>query len=95
MEANIQQDFTKSIEVYFEHDISISGYSYLIIYGKHINGCFIAIPNWEICCEASGRSNDVFFNMERLKQAGLKKETAKAIANYIKDAMAVIDSRKN
>lgn len=70
MEANIVQDFTKSIKIYFEHDISLNGYNYLIIYGKHINGCFIAIPNWEISCEASCRSNDVFFNMERLKQAG-------------------------
>lgn len=95
MEAYIQRDFTKDCRIHFEHDIAYNGYSYLLIYGEHINGAFIAIPNWEISCEASVRSDDVFFNTEMLQQAGLKKVTAEAIATYIKEAMFVINSREN
>lgn len=79
----LEQDFTGSIKIYFEHSLSFNGYSYLVIFGRHINGGFIAIPNWNKCTEASRFIGDVWENTERLKKQGLNKETAQAIAEYI------------
>lgn len=79
----LEQDFTSSINIYFEHSLSFNGYSYLVIFGRHINGGFIAIPNWNICTEASRFIGDVWENTQRLKKQGLSQETAEAIAKYI------------
>lgn len=87
MEADLQHDFTGSMEVLFEHDIAFDGFSYLVIFGKHINGGFIAIPNWNICCEASALPDNAAYNTEKLVRAGMKKKTARAIADYISGAM--------
>lgn len=82
------QEWTKSTSIHFERTLEIEGVSYLVIYGEHINGGFIAIPNWNICCEAaSGSSNisTVHYNAERLVLSGLDEETAITIARYIDD----------
>ena len=68
--------------VLFETDLSVNGYSYLTIYGRHINGGFCCIPNWNIGCERS-EPNDTFYNTEKLVGAGLSEETANAIAKGI------------
>ncbi len=49
------------------HEISAdwNGYNFLIIYGHHINGWFIAIPNWKVCMEASDPT-DAFYNSNKL-----------------------------
>lgn len=79
-----EADFTsEKNQIYFEHSVEIEGYSYLIIFGHHINGGFIAIPNWNICCEASSDA-DVIYNSTKLHEAGLEINISKAIANYIK-----------
>ena len=59
--------FRKEHSVSSIHEISVdwNGWNFLIIYGKHINGWFIAIPNWELCVEASEPTN-VDFNTARL-----------------------------
>lgn len=56
-------------EVSKAHEISVdwNGYNFLIIYGKHINGWFIAIPNWQMCTEA-GQPSDDFYNTEKLSR---------------------------
>ena len=40
-----------------EKNIDAGGYSFLCIFGTHINGGFLAIPNWNICVELS-EAND-------------------------------------
>ncbi len=82
MEYKIKREFntSKVREFYMEYN----GYSYLVIYGKHINGGFIAVPNHYKCCEA-GNTIDVFYNRERLESCGFDKKTAKAIAMAIKE----------
>lgn len=64
--------------------------NYLVIYGRHINGGFIAIPNWNICVEASAQSlwKDVTYN--KLVLAGQKgmKQAAEAIARSIREHYA-------
>ena len=60
MRTKLEHDFTKNTKVYFEHSVEINDNSYLIIFGHHINGGFIAIPNWNICCEASAHNDNSY-----------------------------------
>jgi len=38
--------------------IAYNGYQYLVIYGKHNNGGFFYIPNWNVGGELSDYNND-------------------------------------
>lgn len=67
-----------------ELSLDFDGFNYLIIYGKHVNGGFIAIPNIGLCAEASGDPGDTFYNSEKLQIAGLPKDHADTIAHAIK-----------
>ncbi len=71
------------VKALFEISISVKGSSYLVIYGKHVNGYFCAIPNWEISCEMA-EPGDTFFNASRLACV-LKADVSREIANAIKD----------
>ena len=75
--------YTDSCEIYIEESISIGGFSYLYIFGRHINGGFICLPGWNIACEASALQDNESFNLERLITAGLPKNVASAIAEHI------------
>lgn len=83
MEVKLEKDFTKNVKVCFEHSLTVNGYNYLLIFGKHINGGFIAVPNWNICTEASYYKGDIYENTERLIKQGLEQTTARAIAEHI------------
>lgn len=83
MEIKKQQDFTKNIKIYFEHCVEINENSYLIIFGHHINGGFIAIPNWNICCEASAHNDSSYYNRIKLINAGMDEIIARGISKYI------------
>lgn len=67
-----------------ELSLNFDGLNYLVIYGSHVNGGFIAIPNACICVEASGDPGDTFYNSEKLQIAGLPKDHADTIAHAIK-----------
>ena len=71
-------------EVPNAHEISVDydGFNYLVIFGNHINGGFIAVVSHGICCEASSPDN-IIYNMERLVHAGMKKRTARKIAESV------------
>ena len=71
-------------EVSDTHEISMNydGWNYLVIFGHHINGGFIAIVNHGICCEASS-PDSIDYNMERLARAGMTKKHAREIATAI------------
>ncbi|MCM1536086.1 MAG: hypothetical protein NC126_09235 [Clostridium sp.] len=60
----------KTYEVTQTQEVSIDydGNNFLVIYGHHINGWFIAIPNWYVCVEASDPTDD-FYNAEKLARA--------------------------
>lgn len=68
------------------HEISVdfSGWNFLLIYGKHINGWFIAIPNWNICVEATNPS-DTSYNIGKLSEAFNSDNMGKGIAEAIKE----------
>ncbi len=63
----MKAELRKTYEVSNNHEISVdwNGYNFLIIYGHHINGWFIAIPNWNVCVEASDPA-DVLYNSNKL-----------------------------
>ena len=70
-----------------EVSIDYNGYNFLVIYGRHINGWFIAIPNWEICTEASAPDN-VTYNTEKLKKVLPVKKFSPKVAEQIANAIA-------
>lgn len=76
--------YNSSYKVSGTHEISIdhNGCNYLVIYGHHINGGFIAVPNWGISSEA-GSPEDIFYNTEKLSERFDDPETAKAIAEAV------------
>lgn len=73
---------TYPVKVFFEADIEVNGWNYLVIYGKHANGYFCAIPNWNFACEMSEPS-DTYYNFEKLFNAHIDKSSAKEIAKQI------------
>ncbi len=75
-------DYTDKAKIIFERDIQFNGCSYLVIYGRHVNGGFIAIPNWNICTEA-GDSDGILYNAEKLTLAGMEPSAALTLAEYI------------
>lgn len=79
-----KNDFTYSTSIVFEHEIQFNGYSFLVIFGRHVNGGFIAIPNWGICCEASA-DGSYLYNTEKLNSTGLDLKSSETIARYISD----------
>lgn len=48
-----------------EANIEANGWNFHVIIGKHINGNYICIPNWNIGSELAGLE-DSFWNRERL-----------------------------
>ncbi len=80
MGYKITSEFKAS--VLFEIDVNTDGSSYLVIFGKHINGYFCCIPNWKIGCEMTSPSN-IDYNMDKLKACGLSKGVSLGIARAI------------
>ena len=78
----IEYDEEKKCGIFFEQSIDIGDYSYSVIYGYHINGGFIAIPNHRISCEASDYFENEF-NKSKLIQSGLSENVASKIAELI------------
>lgn len=68
----------------YEAEFSFNGYSYNLIFGTHVNGWFLCIPNHRIGVELAHPS-DRFWNQESLQHAGIKPSEAKAIANALKE----------
>lgn len=76
-----------------EFSVDCGGFNFLIIYGKHINGWFIAIPNWNVCVEAC-EPTDYFYNAEKLAGSGQIDipEAPDALAKAIKEHWESIKS---
>ena len=85
MDYRISATYTASVKVSKEISVDVDGYNYLVIYGKHINGGFCCIPNWNIACEM-GEASDTFYNTEALIRCKMPKKRAKAIAKAICEA---------
>ncbi len=73
-------DIGSVTEIFMDYD----GCSYVVIYGTHINGRFIALPAYGKSCEA-GEPWDIFLNCKKLEDCGFVDGTAEAIAQAIKE----------
>lgn len=73
---------TYKIEAKEELSIDYKGFNYLVIIGKHINGWFIAIPNWNVYTEA-GNPIDSYYNCEKLSKALNDGNAGTAIADCV------------
>lgn len=80
MGFKIEQKFNAT--VLNEYSVAIGGWTYLVIYGRHINGYFCCIPNWKIGCEMSD-PNEVAYNCDKLIDCGMKQDVAKELAESI------------
>lgn len=52
-----------------EENIDCHGLSFLCIYGKHINGGFVAITNWGVSAELSAHRDDLSYNRYKILEA--------------------------
>ncbi len=80
MEFKIETIF--EAKAMFEFNVAIGGWTYLVIYGKHINGGFCCVPNWKWGCEMSN-PNEVAYNRDKLIECGANEEVANEIAKAI------------
>lgn len=72
--------------ILFETNIAANGYNHLVIYGKHVNGYFCCIPDWNVGCEMA-EPNDTYWNYQSLCKTGLNQSDAKIIVQEIKKIM--------
>lgn len=68
-----------------EFTMEFASWSFLVVYGKHINGYFCAVPNWGWGCEMSGPES-VMYNMAKLIEAGANESAVPAIVEAIREA---------
>ena len=82
----MNREIRNTYEVSKTHEISvdIEDLNFLIIYGKHINGWFIAIPNWNVCVETSAPTSD-FYNAAQLGDVLNSENVGKHLALAIKE----------
>ncbi len=80
MEFKIQREY--AVNALFESDVAVDGSSYLVIYGKHINGYYCCIPNWNLGCEM-GTPDYISYNTEKLVGVGVSEPIAYQIAKSI------------
>ena len=52
-----------------EESISCHGLDFLCLYGKHINGGFVAIINWGVAAELSAYNNSLRYNTDKILSA--------------------------
>lgn len=88
MNYTIQKTYKAS--VLCEISVDAHGYNFLVLYGKHINGGWCAIPNHGISCEMSD-ADDTFYNAEALIHRGLSVKTARAVAAAIAATVAKME----
>lgn len=77
------------------HEISVdyNGWSHIVIYGRHKNGWFCAIPNWRKCTEIS-LPEDEGYNWDKICDLLDDSRAAEAIAAAIKEHhMKVMQAR--
>lgn len=71
----------------YEMFVECMGWNFHVIFGEHSNGKFIAIPNFDVCIEASDYG-DVFYNKESLSRCNnpCVADCAREIAVAIRDS---------
>lgn len=52
-----------------EESLTCHGLTFLCLYGKHINGGFVAIINWGVAAELSEHQSDLAYNHKKIMEA--------------------------
>lgn len=78
-----------------EMSLDFDGLNYLVLFGHHVNGGFIALPNAGVCVEASGDPNETGYNSEQLQLVGIPEDHADTIAHAIKVFSEVMGEEEN
>ena len=79
-----EASFTGECKIYFAHKVKIGQNAYFIIFGRHVNGYFVALPEWGIACNVEYGAN-LYCEPGNLIAVGVQEDEAKAIAGYISD----------
>lgn len=66
--TKIEKIFNKLNDIR-EISIDYSEWSFLTIYGRHINGWFLCMPGWNISCELANPAQGSQWNQEHLAKA--------------------------
>ena len=76
-----------------EFSVDWNGFNFLIIYGHHINGWFIAIPNWNVCTEA-GEPTSVDYNATKIAQTHIHDIAPMYLAQAINEHWKSVKGRE-
>lgn len=52
-----------------EENLNCHGLSFLCVFGKHINGGYVAILNWGVSAELSAHRNELDYNRKKMLEA--------------------------
>lgn len=83
--------------VFKEVSVAVGDYSYLVIFGKHVNGGFCCIPNFNAGCELSShdRFSDIGYNAEKIGKALKNKTVGRCIAEAISGTASYDEERRD
>lgn len=84
MQYEITQHFTFTNIYPHEFMIKIENQNILVIFGRHVNGYFMAFPQLNISCEAAAPSA-ISKNTVYLTQAGIRSDYAYCISQAIRE----------
>ena len=76
-----------------EFSVDWNGFNFLIIYGHHINGWFVAIPNWNTCTEI-GEPEDIAYNATKLALTKIHTFAPMYLAKAIKEHWESVKERE-
>jgi hypothetical protein len=68
-----------------EFSVAINGLSYLVIFGRHVNGGFCAMPREGVSCELSAYDDfgDIGYNTDSINRKIKSRGKAQAIAEAV------------
>lgn len=69
----------------YEFSVDYQGFSYLVIFGKHVNGWFISLPRINVSCESADPLNVDYNRSNLVEKSKLDGDFALFIAEKIKD----------
>lgn len=88
----MKADIRNIYEVSDTHEFSAdwNGYNFIIIYGRHVNGWFIAIPDLKISVEAA-HPTDTFYNTEKLSAVTDIPGAPEALADAVREHWKIME----
>lgn len=69
----------------YEFPVDYDGFSYLVIFGKHVNGWFISLPRNNVSCEAADPLNVAYNRSNLIENGKLDEGFAFLVAEMIKE----------